>query len=292
LDLAAKVFMGVELGKDAEVLNDAFKATVAASLAFVRTPIPGFKMWRGVRGRERLVERFRALLPEKRGHLTADFFSEFCHAESEQGEKFTDQEVIDHMIFLMMAAHDTTTSTLTTMMYLLARDSAWQERLRDDARAIGSEQVDYDELPKLEHLNWVMREALRLYPPLASMPRMCVRDFEIYDSVIRAGTIVGLYPVHAHYSPKLWTNPDAFDPERFSPQRQEDKSHPFAWVPFGGGAHVCIGRHFAELQVKAVMHQLLLRYRWSVKPGYTMPYQLVPIGKPRDGLPIAFERIA
>jgi cytochrome P450 len=292
LDLAANVFMGVDLGRDAEALNHAFVATVAASMAFVRTPIPGFKMWRGVRGRELLVERFRALLPAKRRQHSADFFSEFCHAESEQGEKFTDREVIDHMIFLMMAAHDTTTSTLTTMMYLLARDRAWQERLRDDARALPSRQLDYDDLPELEHLSWVMREALRLYPPLASMPRMCVRDFEIYDSLIPAGALVGVYPIHVHHSPKLWTNPDAFDPERFSPRRQEDKSHPFAWAPFGGGAHVCIGRHFAELQVKAVMHQLLLKYRWSVDPGYTMPYQLVPIGKPRDGLPIAFERIA
>src|SRR6185295_17486471 len=133
-----------------------------------------------------------------------------------------------HMIFLMMAAHYTTTSTLTTMMYLLARDVAWQERLRDAARALAKRNLDYDDLPELEQLTWVMREALRMYPPLASMPRMCVRDFEIYDSLIRAGTLVGLYPVHAHYSPKLWTNPDAFDPERFSPERQEDKSHPFA----------------------------------------------------------------
>jgi cytochrome P450 len=63
-------------------------------------------------------------------------------------------------------------------------------------------------------------------------------------------------------------------------------------VPFGGGAHVCIGQHFATLQVKAIMHQLLLRYRWSIQPGYTMPYQLVPIAKPRDGLPVTLERIA
>ncbi len=98
-------------------------ATVAASLAFFRAPIPGLKMWRGMRGREVLVNRFRALMPEKRATHTSDFFSEFCHAQSEQGERFTDQEIINHMIFLMMAAHDTTTSTLTTMMYLLARAS-------------------------------------------------------------------------------------------------------------------------------------------------------------------------
>src|SRR3984885_10249210 len=176
LDLAASVFMGVELGQNAKALNRSFMATVAASLAIVRVPVPGLTMWRGIRGRELLVRRFRALLPEKRATHTSDFFSEFCHAQSEQGERFTDDEIIDHMIFLMMAAHDTTTSTLTTMMYLLARHPQWQERLRDKAIAIGHKQLEFEDLDKLEELTWAMREALRLTPPLTSMPRMCVKD--------------------------------------------------------------------------------------------------------------------
>ncbi|MGO9934499.1 MAG: cytochrome P450 [Steroidobacteraceae bacterium] len=292
LDLAASVFMGVELGRNAKELNRAFVATVAASLAFFRAPIPGLKMWRGVRGREVLVNRFRALLPDKRATHSDDFFSEFCHAQSEQGERFTDQEIIDHMIFLMMAAHDTTSSSLTTMMYLLALHPQWQERLRAAALALGKARLEHDDLDQLEELSWTMREALRLTPPLTSMPRMCVKDTEFQGYRIPAGTMVGIYPMHVHYMPSLWSNPESFDPERFSAARQEDKRHAFAWVPFGGGAHVCIGQHFATLQVKAIMHQLLLRYRWSIAPGYTMPYQLVPIAKPRDGLPVTLQRIA
>lgn len=291
LDLAASVFMGVELGKDATALNRAFVDTVQASLALIRTPIPGLKMWRGVRGRKLLVDRFRARLPRKRAEHTSDFFSEFCHVESEHGEKFTDQEIIDHMIFLMMAAHDTTTSTLTTMMYLLARHPEWQDRLRAETRALGKSQLDHDDLDRLETLHWAMREALRLYPPLTSMPRMCVRDTPFGGYVIPANTLVGVFPIHVHHSPTLWTDPEKFDPERFSPARQEDKRHAFAWAPFGGGAHICIGQHFATLQVKAIMHALLLRYRWSVPDGYAMPYQLTPIAKPRDGLPLTLETL-
>jgi cytochrome P450 len=292
LDLAASVFMGVELGRSAAKLNRAFVATVEASMALVRIAIPGLKMWRGVRGRNVLVERFRSLLPEKRATHTSDFFSEFCHAQSEEGERFTDEEIVDHMIFLMMAAHDTTTSTLTTMMYLLARHPEWQERLRTNAIALGKRQLEYDDLDRLDDLTWVMREALRLTPPLTSMPRMCTRDTEFQGFLIPAGTMVGVYPIHVHYMPSLWTDPQRFDPERFSPARQEDKRHPFAWTPFGGGAHMCIGQHFATLQVKAIMHQLLLCYRWSIAPGYVLPYQLVPIAKPRDGLPVTLQRIA
>jgi cytochrome P450 len=291
LDLAASVFMGIALGENAAAINRAFVHTVAASLAFIRVPVPGLKMWRGVRGRELLVARFRELLPQKRAAHTSDFFSEFCHARSEQGEQFTDQEIVDHMIFLMMAAHDTTTSTLTTMIYLLAKHPEWQERLRDEARALGKAQLDHDDLEKTLTLHQVMREALRLYPPLSSMPRMCVRDTAFQDYLIPAGTMVGVFPIHVHHMPTLWTRPRSFDPERFAEARQEDKGHAFAWVPFGGGAHMCIGQHFATLQVKAIMHQLLLRYRWRVPIDYVMPYQLVPIAKPRDALPIMLERI-
>jgi cytochrome P450 len=291
LDLAASVFMGIALGENATALNRAFVHTVEASLAFIRVPVPGLKMWRGVRARELLVDRFRALLPQKRAQHTSDFFSEFCHARSEQGEQFTDQEIIDHMIFLMMAAHDTTTSTLTTMIYLLAKHPKWQERLRDEALQRSKARLEYDDLDNVETLNCVMREALRLYPPLATMPRMCVRDTVYQDYLLPAGTMIGVFPIHVHYMESLWSNPYQFDPERFSPERQEDKSHPFAWTPFGGGVHMCIGQHFATLQVKAIMHQLLLRYRWSVPDDYVMPYQLVPIAKPRDGLPIRLERI-
>jgi cytochrome P450 len=104
--------------------------------------------------------------------------------------------------------------------------------------------------------------------------------------------LVGVYPIHVHYMDSLWTDPFKFDPERFGPLRQEDKRHAFAWVPFGGGAHMCIGQHFATLQVKAIMHQLLLRFRWSIAPGYVMPQQLVPIAKPKDGLQVTLQRIA
>ena len=267
LDLAASVFMGVELGKTANALNRAFVDTVAASMALIRTPIPGLGMWRGVRGRELLVKRFRELIPQKRAVHTSDFFSEFCHVESETGEKFTDQEIIDHMIFLMMAAHDTTTSTLTTMMYLLARNPEWQDRLRANAQALGKPSLEYDDLEGLDELTWVMREALRMYPPLTSMPRACTRDTEFRDYFIPAGVTVGVFPIHVHYMESLWSDPFRFDPERFAPRRQEDKRHAFAWAPFGGGAHMCIGQHFATLQVKAIMHRLLLTYRWCDAAG-------------------------
>ena len=291
LNIAARVFMGMALGPEADRMNQAFVDTVAASLALVRRPLPPLAMWRGVRARRYLVGLMRAKLADKRASERPDLFSQLCHARSEDGERFSDDEVVNHMIFLMMAAHDTTTSTLTTMMYCLARQPDWQDRLRQDAQALPNAHLQYADLAGCERTEWVMKECLRLYPPLTSIPRKAARDCEFGGFQIPKGTPVGISPIHTHHMPQWWTQPTLFDPERFSPGRAEHRRHPYAYLPFGGGAHLCIGQHFADMEVKSVLHQLLRRFRFSVPAAYRMPYQLVPIARPKDGLPITLQAL-
>ena len=121
LDMATEVFVGAKLGPEADTLNKAFIDTVKAGTALVRRPVPGLRWKKGLDGRKVLEDFFRASIPEKRARETDDLFSVLCHARAETGESFTDDDVVNHMIFLLMAAHDTTTSTLTTMFYALAR---------------------------------------------------------------------------------------------------------------------------------------------------------------------------
>jgi cytochrome P450 len=287
LDLATRVFMGIEPNETTKKMNQAFIDTVEASIAPVRYPIPPLQMWKGVKGREFLVKEFNRLLPEKRANDTPDFFSQFCNAESEDGEKFTDKEIVDHMIFLMMAAHDTTTSTLTTMFYVLAKDQAWQERLRKTSQSLQKTDLEFDDLARLEEMEWCMKECLRMFPPLPTMPRRVMKEVEHYGVKFKKGNYVSISPAHTHYMEEYWAQPDIFDPERWSPERAEYKKHAYQWIPFGGGAHMCVGQHFADLQVKAVMHQVLLNYKWTVPVAYEVPYQLMPIAKPKDGLPVA-----
>jgi cytochrome P450 len=286
LNIAARVFMGMALGPEADRMNRAFIDTVEASLALIRKPVPPFGMWRGVRARQYLVALMRSKLQSKRAAEGPDLFSQLCHARDEEGQRFSDDEVVNHMIFLMMAAHDTTTSSLTTMLYCLARHPEWQERLREQALALPVAHLGFGDLAGCERIEWVMKESLRMYPPLTSIPRKAARDCQFGGFHIPKGTPVGISPIHTHHMPSIWTKPHEFDPERFSPERAEHRRHAYAYLPFGGGAHLCIGQHFADMEVKSVMHQLLRRFRWTVPEGYRMPYQLVPIAKPRDGLPI------
>ncbi len=285
LDIAADVFLGLELRSEIDQVNQDFTAVVEASLAVVRVPLLGQKYARGLAARRRLEQFIAERIPARRSGNGADLFSQMCRIETEAGERYKDDEIVDHLIFLMMAAHDTTTSALTTIAYALARHGEWQDRVRETARSLGKMSPGFGDLDSLQPIEWVLREALRMYPPLPSIARRAIKDCEIHGYRIPANTPVSVYPLFTHRDPQWWSKPEDFDPERFGAARGEDR-HPFAWVPFGGGAHMCLGLHFAEMQVKAVLTPLLQKWRLSLVPDYRIPYQLAPIAKPKDGLPM------
>jgi cytochrome P450 len=291
LDLACSVFLGIELGPEAERVNRAFADAVAASMAMVRLPIPGLPWTNGRDGRKYLVRFVTGLLEAKRRGQGQDMLSQLCRAESEDGSRFSDQEIVDHMIFLMMAAHDTTTSTLTSIMYELAMHPNWQDRVRDESCAVGGDHIGFGEIGALRAIPLVLNETLRRYPPLPSIPRFATREFECNGYRIPGNQMVVVHPIHTHHMEEWWTDPFDFDPERFAEPRTEHKRHSHNFVPFGGGAHMCIGYRFAEIQIPAILHQIVRRFRWQVPEGYVMPVQQSPISKPKDGLPLRLEAL-
>jgi cytochrome P450 len=103
---------------------------------------------------------------------------------------------------------------------------------------------------------------------------------------VPAGTMVSITPHFTHHMPEYWPDPERFDPGRFADDRREDHVHRYAWEPFGGGAHKCIGMHFSVAEVKAIMHHLLLRFDWQVDPAYTAPMDYTALPFPKDGQPI------
>ena len=290
LELGASVFLGLEMGADASRINQAFVDEVAASLAILRRPWPGSQMRRGVNARAFLLDYFRELIPARRAGNGDDMFSQFCKAESEEGAFFTDDEIIDHLNFLLMAAHDTTTSALTTMIWALAQYPEWQDAVRAEVMAVGSDQLSYDDLYKLELTERVLKEALRYRPPVPFLPRYAEHSFEFGGYEIPGETSVTVSPGLVAMDPAWWTHPGRFDPDRFSDNRAEDRGHRFAWTPFGGGAHKCIGMHFAIMQVRAFLHQFLQQFQIALPVSYQDRWQAIPIPKPKDGLPVILSR--
>jgi cytochrome P450 len=281
LDLAASIFLGMNLGDDADKINNAFETTVAASMPRIPFAFPGTLLWRGIKARQTMCDFFLPMIEQRRGGEGQDLFSLLCKATDEDGNGYTDQEIVDHMIFLMMAAHDTTTSTLTSMVYALAR-------LLAEMNTLDLDDLTTDALGSTTETDWVIKESLRMYPPLSTLPKMSNTEFEYEGHLIPAGALVITYPIHTHYMSEYWDNPETFDPTRFGPEKAEHKRHNYSWVPFSGGAHMCIGLHFANMQIKLVLFEMLKNYSWHVPEGYEMPVQQSPISKPKDDLPMTF----
>lgn len=290
LDVACRIFLGMAAGEKTQKLNRAFEAAVAASMSLLRLPLPGLEFNRGLRGRRYMIDLFQQWIPDRRASGGSDIFTQLCQSVDEDGRRLDDQEIIDHMIFLMMAAHDTTTSTLTSMLYELAAHPEWQERLRAEVLGFDKPAIDYADLLEVPDMMLFLQETLRHYPPLSTIPRGVTKSFEHAGYEIRKGAMVAIYPIHTHHMEEWWNEPFRFDPERFATGREEHKRHSHSYTPFGGGDHMCLGLRFAELQIKAVLFQLLQRYEWSVPDGYSMPVQQAPISKPMDGLPLTLRR--
>ncbi|WP_018601062.1 cytochrome P450 [Mycobacterium sp. 155] len=290
LDIASEVFMGHPAGTDRKLvttINHAFTTTTRAGNAIVRKPVPPLTWWRGIKARKTLEDYFASRVAEKRRTESTDMFSVLCHARDEDGQSFTDDQIVAHMIFLMMAAHDTTTSTLTTMAYHLAANPQWQERCRDESARVGDGPLDIEALEKLETYDLVINESLRMQTPLPFNFRRTVRDTDLLGYYIPAGTDVVTWPGINHRLPELWAAPERFDPDRFAEPRSEHKKHRYAFAPFGGGAHKCIGMVFGQLEIKTVMHRLLRRYRLELPhPSYQPWYDYGGMAVPIDGMPM------
>ncbi|MFB9304953.1 cytochrome P450 [Kibdelosporangium philippinense] len=291
LDIAGRVFMASALGSEKDSLNKAFVSTVRAGTSMIRFGVPGGRWNAGLRGRRVLEDFFRRNVPAKRASDSNDLFSGLCHAQADSGEAFSDDDVVNHMIFLMMAAHDTSTITTTAAAYYLGKHPEWQDRVRAECMAAGPGPLDIDALEGLRDLELVIKESLRLVAPVPSLARKTVRDTEILGHFVPADTMISLGPWVNQMLPEYWSEPSHFDPERFSEDRREDKAHRYAWMPFGGGAHKCIGMHFGMLEVKTLLHQMVTRYRWSVPQDYKVRWDSTALPAPSDGLPVTLERL-
>jgi cytochrome P450 len=294
LDIATKIFMGSEPSSDADRLTQAFIDTVRAGTGLVRVRVPGLPLrWsRGIAGRKVLEDYFRALIAQKRASQDKDLFAALTHVETEDGQRFSDDDIVNHMIFLMMAAHDTSTITASSMAYYLAKNPAMQERARAESTAIAGMPLDLGVLEKLETLDLIFNEAMRLVAPVPALVRKTTADTELGGQYLPAGSYVAVVPGALHRLPDRWTEPDTFDPDRFAEPRREDKSDRFAHAPFGGGAHKCIGMAFGSAEVKSLLHQLLLHYQLEVPADYEVEWDHTSLAVPTDGIPVRLRRIS
>ncbi|ROS05306.1 cytochrome P450 [Sinobacterium caligoides] len=288
LDVAAKVFVGIDDldGEEASRLAQSFINSSEGLLAIVRKEVPGGKFKRGRDGIRYQRDFFRKLIKQRRGGNGTDTLTYLCNERDDDGNYFDEESIIDQIVFLLFAAHDTTTSALCHMVYYTGKNPQWQQRIREEAEQLGKPFLDYDDLDTRVDTDLVFQESLRMNPSVPVLSRRTIRDCVIGGHNVPANTVIWIAPTYNHRMTQYWTNPDQFDPERFAPERQEHKSHSFAYMPFGGGAHKCIGMHFAVMVSKAFMHQFSLNYDYSLTKSGEPKMDYFPLPKPHDGVPV------
>ena len=292
LTISAKAFFGIEAtGREAQKLSRTFGELIDGLVTLVHWDVPGSKYHRGLRARKTLESYFRGIIPGRRHSDGQDVLSHMCRETDEAGEPFSDDEILNQAIFLLFAAHDTTTSLLNNLLLHSAMDPRIQERLRVESMALADAHLGFDDLDALVELDHCIDECLRLYPPAPFTLRRTLQDCEISGHRVPANTMLYLPMLFNQRDPVFWSQPDRFDPDRFSPARQEHKRHKFCYHPFGGGAHKCIGLHFARMMAKCFMHQLLLQYRYELPAGFTPRHLWVPLPRPVK-LPLRFSSLS
>jgi len=286
LSRAADLLLALHDPSEVRSAEHDFGALVEASTAMLRLPLIGRRWARGLNARTRLVAQLKSLTAARRAHPGPDLLSQLVQARDEEGRRLQDDEVVDHLVFLMMAAHDTTASALTSALCLLAQHPEWQHRLRLE---VFQEDPKQDLMPRMaarQLMGWVIREVLRLNPPVAFLQRQTLASVELEGVRLPSGALLTLAPLHVQRDARWWPDPDSFRPERF---RASELPHPFAWAPFGGGAHRCLGQHLADAQMRLVLGELLLQARWSLPLGLSPQWRHAPITHPTQGGPLLLQ---
>ncbi len=211
--------------------------------------------------------------------------------DADTGLALNDQEVRDEMVIIFFAGHETTAVAMTFAFYLLAQRPEQEEKLHEELdRVLAGRVPGYQDLEALPYTRMVIEETMRLYPPAPGLSgRQALADDVVCGHKVAKGTQVFLAPWIIHHHTKLWDAPEAFDPERFSPERSKGRPR-FAYLPFGGGPRLCIGASLAMTEACLILAMVAQRYRLQLTPGQEIALRSKITLRPRDGIRMTLQR--
>ena len=185
--------------------------------------------------------------------------------DSDTNERFSFKEILDQVSMLFLAGHETTASSLTWTLYLLALNPKWQEKAFDEIQAITEgEKINIAHIKKFKVLTNIFKESLRLYPPVGFFARTAQNDTQMRDKFVKkdSGVVVAPWLIHRHL--KFWDKPNEFEPSRF-----DDFNAKGVYMPFGMGERVCIGQGFAMQEAMIILSTVLSKYKLQLQENFT-----------------------
>ncbi|MFD3524471.1 cytochrome P450 [Streptomyces sp. NPDC058653] len=199
-----------------------------------------------------------------------DLVSRLLAARDEQGDRLTDKEIRDEAVTLYIGGHETTGTTLTWAWYLLSRNPGARDRLAEELNEVLKGRTPgFDDFKELRWTEQIIRETLRLYPPVWLMTGIAKEGSTLGGRRVPAGTVLYASQWSAQRDERWFSEPDAFRPERWDEDATPVPDH--AWFPFGGGARACLGARFATVEAVLVLATLAQRFRLDLDPGEIHP---------------------
>ncbi|KAA1260073.1 Pentalenene oxygenase [Rubripirellula obstinata] len=180
---------------------------------------------------------------------------------SDDDPPMTDLEIVEETLGMIIGGHETSSSALTWIWYELQQNPAIQQRLHDELdQVIGNREIQLSDLPKLKFVRMIIEEALRLHPPFWFENRNAMTDVTLGGATLPMGSMVVFSRYSLHRHEQFWENPDSFNPNRFDPENMENNRSTYATVPFGGGPRICIGIHFAMMELTVAVSSIAKRF--------------------------------
>jgi len=294
LEIAAKTLFDVDMADQADEVGQALAFAIAyfdhwqrnpiAMLLPENVPTPG-----NLRSRK-VIQRLDAIAYElirqrrETGQDTGDLLSMLLHTQYEDGSQITDQQVRDEVMTILLAGHDTTALAMTWMLYLLSQHPEVEAKLVTELQTVlNGRDPTFADLPQLRYTDSVVKEALRLYPPVWGMARRANTDSEIGGYPIPKGSVIILSQWVMQRDSRYFDQPEVFNPERWADGLAQ-RLPTYAYFPFGGGPRVCIGKSFAQMEAVLLLATMAQKFQFTLVPGQEVePWPAFTL-RPKQGI--------
>ncbi len=277
LDIVAKTLFDTDVSHEAEDVSAALDVLMGkfmrqAGFAFLLPsfiPIPTTsRLQHAVRQLDKVIY---GIIQQRRasGQMSGDLLSVLLQAQDEEGVGMTDRQLHDEIMTLFLAGHETTANALSWTWLLLGQNPMVEEKLAEELRSVlGGRVPTPSDLPQLPYTDMVLRESMRLYPPVWIIGRRALAPFRLGEYELPAETNVLMSQLLMHRDARYFPDPERFDPDRWNPNDPRGASLPrFAYFPFGGGPRVCIGAGFAMMEAALLLATIAQRFRVHIAPG-------------------------
>ena len=265
----------------------------------VRMPflLPYFQLTGQVRKNKKMVKEMRSQLLKyietRRGEedFRNDLLQMLLDARYEDnGEPMSNEKLIDEILILFVAGHETSANALSWTLYLLCQHPHYIEAIRNESSVLNNHNINMDTVKQLSLTERVIQEAMRLYPPAWITDREALTETEIKGINISKGEMVVPYIYGCHRNPAHWEKPEVFDPDRFLPERIKARA-PFAYLPFGGGPRFCIGNNFSMMEMQLTIAYLCKNFNFSME-NFDIEIKPLVTLRPAENMMMKFNKIS